>query len=156
MYFHKPCLVKGMIQSGAEADAQRSFAALVDALQRHVSATGSSPSQLAAALPPSPLFPLSQGALCSPKPAGSVEQGAGWSRFAGGCGALTGGRTWGARDALLAGCLVALCVLTAVVWRVGAAVSADLRELAAAIRGATAAGCPPGGDIFEQQGALGV
>jgi hypothetical protein len=138
--FHKPCLGKGMIQSGAEADARRSWAALAAAVSRHAAAGSPAAGALSAGAPAVAANGPAGVECASPAPTSGAVAPAGWARSL--ADGLLGPGASGSSGIAL-GCLaVVVCVLGLAVWHAGATISADIRELSSAIRDATAAGCP--------------
>jgi hypothetical protein len=141
MVFHKPCLGRGMIQHGAESDARRGWAALLKALQQHAAAAGAPIPALAAP----PQAPDAQGGGGA---AGALSAEARAS--AGGAPLREARPSWllsllgrapappAAGAGLLFAVLLALLTLAAAVFHAGASVSAELRELTAAVREASA------------------
>jgi len=152
MCFHKPCLGKGMIQAGAESDARRSWTAMVASLQRHIAATGLA-TALSTGAAAAPALPPAEAASCAKPNLGGAPHRPGMVRRR---AVLTGQRSGSsaATVLILSFVLLALCALSLAVWQAGSVVSADLRELTAAVREATAAGCGLHPGVPEAFGAL--
>ncbi|GBF95637.1 hypothetical protein Rsub_08619 [Raphidocelis subcapitata] len=152
--FHRSCLGRSMIQSGAEADARRGWAALAAALHRHAAAAAGAAAPLAVGPALSLAAAPAAAAAAGAAEAGALAATGLWPARRARLGLLLGGGGAAGGDAVMLGCVVvALCVLSFAVWRAGGAVSAEIRELSLAVAelrdayaaaAAAGAACPQG------------